>query len=102
MEREEDPLLEKANEKFHGLSMVSDPQVYSMAGYAINSYSVGFMIEPFNGYWQTGDNETGYEIIPLEDDRNVYAEPMIRFWLTLAITMAIYGEWGFGKATRDN
>lgn len=102
MEREEDPLLEKANEKFHGLSMVSDPQVYSMAGYAINSYSVGFMIEPFNGYWQIGDNETGYEIIPLEDDRNIYAEPMIRFWLTLAITMTVYGEWGFGKATKDN
>lgn len=102
MEREEDPLLEKVNEKFYGLSMVSDPQVYSMAGYAINSYSVGFMIEPFNGYWQIGDNETGYEIIPLEDDRNIYAEPMIRFWLTLAITMTVYGEWGFGKATKDN
>lgn len=94
----EDALLEKVEEVFEGLTIGTDGD--SMAAKAMLGYSVDFMIEPFNGYWQQSNNNGGYEILPLED--NDYAKPMIDFWLTLAMTMAVYGEWGFGKASIEN
>lgn len=99
-ELEEDPLLESVENYFDGLTCIDGlPNRVPMAAQAMLNFSVGFIIEPFNGYWQIGGL---YDIVPLDDPRNIYGKPFIDFWLALAVTMTIYGEWGFGKASKEN
>lgn len=98
-EIEEDALLERAEELFDALDCTGTEGYLSIVAGAIESLSVDYMPEPFNGYWYLLESKT---LVPIDDESNEYAKPLIDFWLSLAITMAVYGEWGFGKSSIDN
>lgn len=65
---------------------------------AILRLSVGYITTPFTGYWQLKNGE----IVAINDPRNSYSKPFIDFWIMLAVTMAIWGGWGFGTPSIDH
>jgi hypothetical protein len=69
---------------------------------AFAQISVSLLIKPFNGYWQ--DQSTGmiYSINEVPEGQVKYAELYIDFWISMALTMAFFGKWGFGTPNLQN